>query len=160
MEGLVQGLLTVLILALIALHLGSSWRRWQVEEWARSMGLELTPGNRAFVRSYIRWTRILRIACGVAGLLAPTIYMAFVGEPIPQPFDFSLLNGVVGYLVGAVVAEVLLKRPKAGVPTAALVPRDVRDYLPSVLTTALRVTAAVGLTLLILYLAIPSRVGR
>ncbi|MBA3551289.1 MAG: hypothetical protein H0W27_00255 [Actinobacteria bacterium] len=160
MEGLVQGLLTALILALIAMHLGSSWRRWQVEEWARSMRLELTPRNRTFVRSYIRRTRILRTGCGVAGLLTPVIYMAFVGEPIPQPFDFGLLNGLVGYLVGAVVAELLLKRPKAMVPTAALVPRDLRDYLPSALTITLRATAAAGLMLLLIYLSVPERVSR
>lgn len=160
MEGLFQGLLTALILLLIAAHLGSSWRRWQVEEWARSMGLQLTPRNRDFVRSYIRRTRILRTACGVAGLVFAPIYTGFVGEPPPQPFDFGLLNGLVGYLVGAVVAEVLLKRPKARVPTAALVPRDLNDYIPSVLTTTLRVTAAIGLTLLMLYLAIPARVSR
>lgn len=160
MEGVVQGVLTALILVLIAAHLGSSWRRWQVEEWARSMGLELTPRNRAFVRSYIRRTRILRTACGLAGLLSPAAYTAFVGVPPPQPFDFSLLNGLVGYLVGAVVAEVVLRRPKARVPTAALVPRDLRDYIPSVLTTTLRVTAALSLTLLLLYLAIPARVSR
>lgn len=129
-------------------------RQWRASEWARRMGLELTPRNEAFVRSYIARTRILRIAGGVAGFFAPIVYSAFAGKPPPVPFDFSLIDALAGYLVGAVLAEITIKRPKTAVPTASLVPRDVRDYLPSFYTTTLRLAAAVALGLYPVYVLI------
>lgn len=132
-------------------------RRWLLSAWAHEMGLELTRRNEPFVRSYIARTRILRIAGGVAGFLAPIAYREFTREPPPVPFDFSLVDALVGYLVGALLAEITVKRPKTDVPMASLVPRDLRDYLPSFYTTTLRLAAAAALGLYPLYVVISGR---
>ena len=147
----------IVILLAIALLVRGRSRRWQPSEWARDMGLALTARNEALVRSYIARTRTLRAAGALIGLIAPTVYSAFAGEEPPEPFDFGLFNALVGYLIGAVAAEVTIRRPRADVPTASLVPRDVADYLPAVFTTALRAAAAAALVLIPLFLWLPHR---
>lgn len=150
-------------LAVVAIILGvvvvllPSKKRWRPEEWARDVGLTVTQRNEAFVRSYIRRTRILRTAGGVAGLVAAAVYTAITEEEPPEPFDFSLFNGLVGYLIGAVAAELTFARPAANVPAASLEPREVAAYLPSAVRTTLRISAAVGLVLVPLFLVLPHR---
>lgn len=129
-------------------------QRWRPSEWAAGVGLELTPHNLDFVRSYIRRTRTLRIAGGLTGLVAPFAYSAYAGEPPPAPFDFSPITALAGYLVGGVLAELLVRRAKPKLPTARLVPRDLRHYLPSFQIIGLRVTAAAALVLYLLYLVV------
>lgn len=89
--------------------------------------------------------------------MAPSIYSALAGEELPEPFDFGLFNALIGYLLGAVLAELTVRRPRAEVPTASLVPRRIADYLPARYTTILRASAGVGLVLVPLTLALPDR---
>lgn len=149
---------TLIVAALLARGLFRAWaghqRRWRLSEWAREAGLELTPRNEGFVRSYIARTRLLRIAGGATGFVAPIVYSAYTDQPPPPPFDFSLATGLGGYLLGAVLAELTVRRPKTEQPTALLVPRDLRDYLPSFHTLSLRLAATVALVLYLIYFVI------
>jgi hypothetical protein len=159
------GWLELVILGAIVVVFGwgarSSWlgRRWDPVRWAREMGLELTTRNDALVRSYLARTRSLRLMGAILGFLAPHVYAAYRGETLPVPFDWDLFDALVGYLVGAVLAEVTISRPKADVPTAALEPRELSDYLPPVLTKSLRATSALSLALVFVYHIVPARGG-
>jgi hypothetical protein len=149
-----------LALVAVALIVRSLWirrGRWRPAQWAEDMGLELTPRNEGFVRSYIARTRAMRMAGALLGLLAPIAYSASAGRPPPVPLDFALLDALAGYLIGAVLAEATVKRPATRVREASLVPRNLADYLPPVLSTFLRAAAGVALVLVPLYLILPAR---
>ena len=94
------------------------------------MGFELTPQNGPMVITYLIWTRTLRVTGAVIGLLAPT-GAALAGRPLPVPLDWGLIDALAGYLVGAVVGELTIKRPRGNVPAASLQPRKLSDYLPA-----------------------------
>lgn len=158
--GNLEFVLLALAVVTAALMARSKWvgrGRWQPAQWAQDMGLELTPRNEAFVRSYIARTRSMRMAGGLLGFFAPTVYAAYAGDPPPVPLDFNLLDALAGYLIGAVLAEAAVKRPTTSVRTASLVPRDLDHYLPPMLSTTLRAAATVALVLVPLYIILPAR---
>lgn len=156
--GPVEWLLTLVVLALIGrevFHRRVGLRaRWEPSTWAESVGLVLTKRNLEFVRSYIRRTQALRIAGGLMGVATPVVYSAYAGEELPAPFDFGLFTGLAGYLLGAVLAEVVVRRARTDPPAALLVPRHVDDYLPAFHSMALRGSAALAVFLFVIYLFI------
>jgi hypothetical protein len=98
-----------------------------VERWARSAGLPLTAENRRVVRRYLTWNRRARRAGGLAGFVLPNLYGGIVDHSFAGfPFPFI----IVGYLLGAVVAEVVVNRPRRRSGAALLVARRLGDYLP------------------------------
>jgi hypothetical protein len=148
------------LLVLSGLVMKTMWAgrgRWNPATWAQQMDLQLTPRNEAIVRSYIARTRLLRFTGALLGLFAPWIYQAFVGGPPPVPVDFGLFDALLGYLLGAVIAELTIKRPKADEPSASLMPRELSDYVPTRYITALRISALVALVLVPLYRLLPAR---
>jgi hypothetical protein len=90
------------------------------------------------VRLYLRNARVLRTWGVLAGIgLPPLAIAAFgVGETrVPQDWTWIF----VGYLVGALYAEVSLVRPRGSGPRlASLVPRDLDQYLPARMLRAQR----------------------
>ncbi|MEY2475653.1 MAG: hypothetical protein QOG87_968 [Actinomycetota bacterium] len=123
-----------------------------VEEWARAHGLVLSPRNRSMVHWYLRTARILRAWGVLAGLLLPALIDAAFGwRALQQSQPFLAF---AGYLVGALYAEVALVRPADGERrVAALVPREIDDYLPRRLVVAQQAVAAaavVGAAILLL----------
>ena len=97
------------VVVLLGLVIRQAWlgrRRWRPVDWARGMGFELTPQNGPMVITYLIRTRTLRVAGAVCGLVAPMGYAAIVGRPLPVPFDWGLIDALVGYMVGAVVGAV------------------------------------------------------
>jgi hypothetical protein len=110
----------------------------EVARWARARGLELTRENLPLVVGYLRRARRLRTSGVIAGLLTPTVVRAVLGEPIrvagvgdDGAAPGELGAAFVGYLVGAVCAESSVARPfEAGRRSAALLPRELGDYLP------------------------------
>ncbi len=109
-----------------------------VAEWARAHGLELTRENLPLVVRYLRRARRLRTWGVVVGLLTPTVVRLALGEPVhvagvgengSAPGELGA--AFVGYLAGAVCAEVSVARPfGAARRSAALLPRELGDYLP------------------------------
>jgi hypothetical protein len=119
-----------------------------VDEWAQARGLALAPEHRPVVASYLRGARIRRTWGVVAGLLLPSVVeLAFTGRL--QVLGFGTdgesapyagpIWAFLGYLLGAVYAEVSLARPLDPVRrSASLVPRRLEDYLPPRLLRAQR----------------------
>ena len=142
---MIFGLILPLAMVLIALSRAySEVDDGFVRQWARAHGLELTPDNRAMVDWYLRTARVLRTWGVLGGLfLPPLVGAALGGGGSPNP-----VWAFVGYLVGAIYAELSLVRPVApGRRSASLVPRELADYLPSRLLRAQRglgALAAVG----------------
>lgn len=98
-----------------------------VERWARSAGLALTAENRRVVRRYLTWSRRARRAGGVAGFVLPSLYQGVVDGSF-SAFPFPFILG--GYVLGAIVAEVVVSRPRRRSGAALLVARRLDDYLP------------------------------
>jgi hypothetical protein len=73
------------------------------------------------------------------------------------PLDFGLFDALLGYLLGAVIAELTIKRPEAHEPSASLTPRELSDYVPTGFITALRMSALFALILVPLYRLLPAR---
>jgi hypothetical protein len=118
---------------LIALAVAS--RGFRVDEdyvtrWANSANVSLTSESRPVVWRYLAWSRRCRTAGGLVGFLAPVFTSAVIGKPDdPGPWAVALM--VVGYLLGALLAEIVINRPARGKGTALLVPRRLGDYLPA-----------------------------
>ncbi len=155
--GIAELTVTVVVLVAIGMYVRAGARRWRPDEWARGMGVELTARNEAFIRSYIARTRVLRAVGAAVGVLTPVLYSAFTERTLPVPFDFGLFDALVGYLVGAVIAEITVRRPMAEVRTASLVRRVVADYLPAGYTITMRASAAIALVLIPLFRTLPQR---
>jgi hypothetical protein len=120
----------------------------QVAEWARARELELTPENRPVVARYLRRARALRAGGVLVGLLLPTLVelvlhgrllvLGFYSDGSGAPYA-APLEAYIGYLVGAVCAELSMARPRDPARrSASLVPRELEDYLPRRLLLAQR----------------------
>jgi hypothetical protein len=100
---------------------------------------------------YLRRARVLRTWGAIAGLLAPTFARLALGDPVHvagigthdmSPGELGLV--FVGYLLGAVCAEISVSRPlHPSRRSAALLPRELTDYLPRGLVWTQRGLAAV-----------------
>lgn len=87
------------------------------------------------VRWYLHTARVLRTWGVVGGFLLPPLIGAAFGSAAVRDAGFPLI--FVGYLVGALYAELALVRPvAAGRRAAALMPRELGDYLPRLLRVA------------------------
>ena len=117
-----------------------------VEGWAQAHALRLTGENRLMVRWYLRNARVLRTWGVLAGLFLPSLIAVALGlghsSQVPQNPAWIF----VGYLVGALYAELSLVRPvDPQRRSASLVPRELGDYLPGRL---LRAQRAMGVVIL------------
>jgi hypothetical protein len=113
--------------ALVALLV---WRnghitRKKTEGWAASRGLTLTPETRVTVTAYLHTSGLLRGLGVLAGLILPVLWSRALGlgQVVVPPWTWAFL----GYLVGALYAEVSLRRPRGN--RAATSPRRLHDYL-------------------------------
>ncbi len=96
-------------------------------EWAGAHGLVITERNRPMVRWYLRNARVLRTWGALAGFFLPMLAEAAFESSGSMPLVWVF----VGYLLGALYAEVSLVRPfPTGRRAATLVPRALGDYLP------------------------------
>lgn len=125
--------LNIVLPVLIALAVAS--RGFRVDQdyiarWATSSGLELTNANRPVVRRYLSWSRRSRTAGGLAGFLAPAIYMDFTNSG-SDPGSWSIALMLVGYLLGALFAEVVVNRPWRQRSSDPADPRPLKEYLRS-----------------------------
>lgn len=107
--GIFELLVGAVVVAVILLALAGGLGRWEPAPWASAVGLRLTPGNESFVRSYIVRTRRLRLFGAAVGVILPLAYAAAAGTEPPEPFDFPLFDALLGYLIGALVAEITFR---------------------------------------------------
>jgi hypothetical protein len=104
-----------------------------MSRWASSAGIELTEATRPAVRRYLMWSRRLRTMGGLIGFLAPVIYVqvveGFNAVPDSDTGGTSVMLMFAGYLVGALVAELAINRPRRS--SGSVVPggRRLGDYL-------------------------------
>ena len=143
-------LIVAVLIALVVVARGFQVDESSMARWADSANVTLTDANRPVVRRYLAWSRRCRTAGLVAGFLIPVIVSAVIGTPDdPGPWAVSLM--VVGYLLGALVAEFVINRPDRGSGTALLVPRRLGDYLPAYVLVLQRGLAAIALVLVPVY---------
>jgi hypothetical protein len=123
------------------------------ERWARDHGLELTAESRPLVRRHLRRSWRWRTWGGVLGATLPTLIdyvlngrvqvLGFGTDGQSAPLAFGSI--FVGYLLGALGAELSFARPVAsGRRAASLVPRELAAYLPRRLVIAQRALAALA----------------
>lgn len=149
-------LFNILLPVLIAVAVAS--RSISVDEdymvsWANWFRLELTQESRPTVRRYLQWSRRCRTAGGLAGFLAPTIYFEVV-TPGHQPDDvgrWALTMMLVGYLLGALIAEVMIDPPRRRSDNATAVPVRLGVYLPTYAVMLQRGLAIAAVLLVGLY---------
>lgn len=132
--------------------------------WAATHGLTLTTENRPVVAWYLRAARVLRTWGAVGGVLVPA-FLALAWSGHLEVVGVDTAGGVnpgdaswifVGYLVGALYAELALVRPvDPARRSASLVPRELDDYLPRSLLRAQRGLAAAAALGALLALALP-----
>jgi hypothetical protein len=122
-------------------------------EWSRAHGLRLTADNRDLVRRHLRSARILRTWGGLAGVALPALVelawhgrVTLLGLGADGDHNPGGIGWVfAGYLAGALLAELRLARPAGGARrAAALVPRELPDYLARGVVWAQRGLAAVA----------------
>jgi hypothetical protein len=152
------------VIVAIAVPIGL-WRAYRADaqltdRWAGDRGLALTPASRAMVEAYLHRARLLRTWGGVAGVLVPTlgswifegrfVVLGIGSDGESAPLGFGAI--FVGYLLGALCAEVsLVRRAQGRRRTAGLLPRELPDYLPRYEVLAQRLlgaAAALGLVAL------------
>jgi hypothetical protein len=120
----------------------------QLVHWSRERGFELNAENRPAVARYLRRARLLPTLGALVGVPLPTlvelvlhgelVILGFHGDgsgaPYAAPFELY-----IGYLLGALCAEVSMARPRDPARrSASLVPRDLDGYLPHRLLLAQR----------------------
>ena len=121
----------------------------EIERWALAHGVDVDDETRPVVERYLRRSRVCRAWGAIAGLLAPTVIRPLLGQPVhvagigayeATPGELGLV--FVGYLVGALWAELSVPRSFTSARRAALLPRELDDYLPRRLLWLQRVLAA------------------
>ena len=115
-------------------------------EWAARHGVELSDRTRPMVTAYLTRSRRFRLVGALAGLVVP------LGTDVP---GFELL---VGYLLGALVAELSHRRlTPDGAMAASLSPRVLGDYVPGHVPVVLRGVSVAAAVLLPLHVWGPQR---
>ncbi len=139
---LVMAVVATLVLVRACVEGGTDGAR----RWARARGLDLAPESEGTVRWYLRRGRVARTGGALAGLLLVGAAFAALGRG--ETGGAEVAGAFVGYLLGALYAELSLVRPgHARTRSASLVPRRLADYLPPELRRtqrALAVVVAVG----------------
>jgi len=132
----------------------------QLVRWAQARGLELTPDNRPVIARYLRRARWLPVLGALVAVILPTVVelirsgelviLGFHTDGSGAPYA-GPMQAYVGYLLGALCAELSLARPMGATRrTASLAPRELVDYLPRRLLVAQRgLGVAVGVGLVV-----------
>jgi hypothetical protein len=126
-----EAMINVVLPALIAVAVAS--RGFHVDEsyvdrWVASANVQLSGQSRETVRRYLTWSRRLRTVGALIGFLVPFAYVRLTGG---RDNGWELPLMLVGYLLGAAIAEVVFNRPRRQAGSALLVPRRLDDYLPA-----------------------------
>jgi hypothetical protein len=144
---LVLSLVLVVVVPIVLVRAHAANDDDLLDDWARARGLELASDNRPIVARYLRRARLLRTWGVLVGILLPTfVELALHGRLVVLGFGpndsapfAGPMEAYIGYLVGALCAEVSLARPRDPARrSASLVRRELEDYLPRRLLWAQR----------------------
>ena len=130
----------------------------QAEAQARGLGLIALESRPVRARACLRRARLLPVCGALAGVLLPTLRPAALARASSSILGFHSdgsrwrrtrgpFEVYIGYLAGALLAELRLARPAGGPRrAAALVPRELPDDLPGRVLWAQRGLAALAAT--------------
>lgn len=107
-----------------------------LDAFARAHGLALTEGNRPVVAHHVRRGQLYRTAGACLGVLSFAVYDAITSPA--EGFSVNSVAPVVGYLLGAALAAIVILRPGDGPRSAMVTRRSLADYLPRRLLVLLR----------------------
>lgn len=111
-----------------------------LKKWAEANGVSLgTAGPR--VRHYLAWSRWSRALGFLGGIVLSLRLRGGLG-----PMEAAIF-GFVGYLLGALVAELLMNRPPKASGFASLKPRLITEYVPGYALKFLRAAPLLFLVL-------------
>jgi hypothetical protein len=139
-----------LLIALIVANRGFTVDADYIARWLRAAGVVLTGESRPVVRRYLAWSRRCRTAGGVVGFVAPAIYSEMSGGDPSSAGSRSLTLMLVGYLLGALIAE-LVMNPPWHPRRDRLTSGRLGDYLPAYVPNVQRGLAVASLMLAAIY---------
>ena len=122
----------------------------ELSRWVEATGIELTPATALVVRRYLLLSRRGRRIGGLVGFFSPWLYSAISGQSIDEG-GWALSLMLVGYLLGALVAEVVVHQGRETETTALMQPRRLVDYLSGRLLTLQRALGVVALAMIVPY---------
>lgn len=122
----------------------------ELRRWVDATGIELSPENTPAVQRYLLWSRRGRRVGALVGFIAPWLYAGIAGRPIDEG-GWALTLMLIGYLLGALGAEVVVVRAHETATTAIMQPRRLVDYLPVRLLTLQRALGVLALVMIVPY---------
>lgn len=122
----------------------------EVRRWVEATGVELSPANALAVQHYLLFSRRGRRVGALVGFISPWVYSGISGATIDEG-GWALSLMLVGYLLGALVAEVVVHRGRETETTALMQPRRLVDYLSGRLLTLQRTLGVVALAMIVPY---------
>jgi hypothetical protein len=144
-ELLILALVLVVAIVVVVIIIQGGRGDDDAEVWARRHGLLLSPASTPLVERYLRLGRNLRQIGGLGGLVAAAAVTAATGLDLEVS---GLVWVLLGYLAGALWAELALTRLPAGTRRAAsLTTRRLADYLPHRMRTMELASPAVAVAL-------------
>jgi hypothetical protein len=120
------------VVVLLAVR-GSSDGR--VGAWGRSFGVHVREEDRPLVEGVLARERRFRFGFAVLAVLGQGAVRTWFDDPLP--WANTIVFAIVGYLLGAIVAEIASPSRRTPGAGAVLAPRRITDYLPRLAPIAL-----------------------
>jgi hypothetical protein len=152
MLGWVELVAVGVLVVVVVIWLARRTRADDVEmrRWVEATGVELTPANAVVVQRYLLLSRRGRRVGALVGFISPWVYSGISGATFDEG-GWALSLMLVGYLLGALVAEVGVHRDRETEATALMRPRRLVDYLSMRLITLQRALGVVALAMILPY---------
>ncbi len=147
-ELLALGVLAVILAMGLARRNGADTT--ELKRWVEATGIELTTDTTLVVRRYLLWSRRGRRIGAVVGFLSPWLYSVVSGRTIDEG-AWAIPLMLVGYLLGALVAEFAAHRSREPGSIALMRPRSLVDYLSRRLLLLQRALGALAVAMILPY---------
>jgi hypothetical protein len=128
--GIYEAVLLVAFLVIVVALVITGFRAGvdRVDAWAGSFGVDVPEASRPIVAAFLTRTRRFRLIAALVAVFGQGAIRAWVGDPLP--WANTIVFAIAGYLVGAVLAEVVARSARDPGRGAVLSPRRVTDYVP------------------------------
>jgi multisubunit Na+/H+ antiporter MnhE subunit len=142
----------VVLVVIVAIWFGrrSGANDAEATQWADARGVELTADTTLVVERYLLWSRRGRRIGALIGFVSPWIYSGISGRAFDEG-SWALALMLLGYLFGALAAEVVVDRARTTETTALMHPRRLVDYLPANLLKVQRALGVLALAMIVPY---------